>query len=129
MIPVFFFQAEDGIRDVAVTGVQTCALPICYLDLFVGTWYGSKTNYLYHNNGDGTFTRVAAANIPKIPSNQHGSSWGDFDNDGYVDLMVTAGNPEISHNVVYRNNGDGTFTAITSGPIYTETTGFDVGFH
>src|SRR5256884_2944245 len=26
---IFFFQAEDGIRDVAVTGVQTCALPIC----------------------------------------------------------------------------------------------------
>ena len=30
MVAVFFFQAEDGIRDVAVTGVQTCALPICY---------------------------------------------------------------------------------------------------
>src|SRR2546422_6662959 len=29
----FFFQAEDGIRDVAVTGVQTCALPISVLDL------------------------------------------------------------------------------------------------
>src|SRR3989449_6058438 len=28
MIVFFFFQAEDGIRDVAVTGVQTCALPI-----------------------------------------------------------------------------------------------------
>src|SRR3989449_1970778 len=27
-LPFFFFQAEDGIRDVAVTGVQTCALPI-----------------------------------------------------------------------------------------------------
>src|SRR2546430_13472960 len=26
----FFFQAEDGIRDLTVTGVQTCALPICY---------------------------------------------------------------------------------------------------
>src|SRR3712207_7576822 len=26
--PVFFFQAEDGIRDIGVTGVQTCALPI-----------------------------------------------------------------------------------------------------
>src|SRR2546425_6162425 len=26
----FFFQAEDGIRDKLVTGVQTCALPICY---------------------------------------------------------------------------------------------------
>src|SRR2546422_2983676 len=31
----FFFQAEDGIRDVAVTGVQTCALPI-YLYSYVG---------------------------------------------------------------------------------------------
>src|SRR5687768_7281833 len=29
----FFFQAEDGIRDVAVTGVQTCALPICAVPL------------------------------------------------------------------------------------------------
>src|SRR3989449_5224830 len=28
MVGLFFFQAEDGIRDVAVTGVQTCALPI-----------------------------------------------------------------------------------------------------
>src|SRR2546422_9388025 len=28
LVCVFFFQAEDGIRDVAVTGVQTCALPI-----------------------------------------------------------------------------------------------------
>src|SRR2546422_5273682 len=29
-MPLFFFQAEDGIRDVAVTGVQTCALPISH---------------------------------------------------------------------------------------------------
>src|SRR5438874_5993231 len=29
----FFFQAEDGIRDLYVTGVQTCALPICYEQL------------------------------------------------------------------------------------------------
>src|SRR5436189_4786361 len=27
----FFFQAKDGIRDTSVTGVQTCALPICHL--------------------------------------------------------------------------------------------------
>src|ERR1041385_5095295 len=30
MLCAIFFQAEDGIRDVAVTGVQTCALPICH---------------------------------------------------------------------------------------------------
>ena len=31
----FFFQAEDGIRDWSVTGVQTCALPICQLEISV----------------------------------------------------------------------------------------------
>src|SRR3712207_8199755 len=29
LLGLFFFQAEDGIRDIGVTGVQTCALPIC----------------------------------------------------------------------------------------------------
>src|SRR2546429_3320041 len=38
----FFFQAEDGIRDVAVTGVQTCALPICFAGGFMGYLAGSK---------------------------------------------------------------------------------------
>src|SRR5258708_25165337 len=33
---IFFFQAEDGIRDDLVTGVQTCALPICVLQLSCG---------------------------------------------------------------------------------------------
>src|SRR5215217_3634926 len=33
MLFFFFFQAEDGIRDIGVTGVQTCALPICVLGL------------------------------------------------------------------------------------------------
>src|SRR5688572_32652922 len=33
---LFFFQAEDGIRDLTVTGVQTCALPICVARYFPG---------------------------------------------------------------------------------------------
>src|SRR2546430_9634708 len=33
----FFFQAEDGIRDLTVTGVQTCALPICVFTIGFGT--------------------------------------------------------------------------------------------
>src|SRR5687768_17663235 len=43
MLLFFFFQAEDGIRDVAVTGVQTCALPIyigCHNRMWVGTRAG-----------------------------------------------------------------------------------------
>src|ERR1041385_9429246 len=42
---VFFFQAEDGIRDVAVTGVQTCALPISFtLRLSYGAVKGYTEN-------------------------------------------------------------------------------------
>src|SRR5690625_1618096 len=47
MLVCFFFQAEDGIRDGHVTGVQTCALPICFGDGYgrlveeVGTRSGS----------------------------------------------------------------------------------------
>src|SRR5256886_4952714 len=41
----FFFQAEDGIRDLTVTGVQTCALPICDKNypIWTGCWYGSSS--------------------------------------------------------------------------------------
>src|SRR3712207_7907524 len=35
MVFFFFFQAEDGIRDIGVTGVQTCALPIFFLTIVV----------------------------------------------------------------------------------------------
>src|SRR2546422_2073547 len=44
MLFFFFFQAEDGIRDVAVTGVQTCALPISARRR-VGVAHGSSSSY------------------------------------------------------------------------------------
>ena len=49
---VFFFQAEDGIRDVAVTGVQTCALPISSsFPASINEWYrstsGPDTNFKF----------------------------------------------------------------------------------
>ena len=41
----FFFQAEDGIRDIGVTGVQTCALPIClFVCLFACFIFKCKFN-------------------------------------------------------------------------------------
>src|SRR5206468_10073130 len=41
----FFFQAEDGIRDLIVTGVQTCALPICYAAQG-GDWGAAVTTWM-----------------------------------------------------------------------------------
>src|SRR6266496_4385210 len=48
----FFFQAEDGIRDLYVTGVQTCALPICWLGFGGCTdraepWTTARTNSIW----------------------------------------------------------------------------------
>src|SRR2546429_6374763 len=51
---LFFFQAEDGIRDVAVTGVQTCALPIC---LFIGR--SANAQKRPSPRGAGSIRRVA----------------------------------------------------------------------
>src|SRR3712207_7221120 len=42
---VFFFQAEDGIRDIGVTGVQTCALPICPWPPPARPWLMGQTWY------------------------------------------------------------------------------------
>src|SRR2546425_1297856 len=44
MITVFFFQAEDGIRDKLVTGVQTCALPIWLVWAFSGSGLGQESD-------------------------------------------------------------------------------------
>src|SRR3712207_9211506 len=47
---MFFLQAEDGIRDIGVTGVQTCALPICAVDaqLRRGRAAAALARYLAH---------------------------------------------------------------------------------
>src|SRR6185503_11428197 len=48
IVVLFVFQAEDGIRDVAVTGVQTCALPILLtLELNDFYWYAAALDLLW----------------------------------------------------------------------------------
>src|SRR5699024_11757954 len=42
----FFFQAEDGIRDRNVTGVQTCALPISTRLVEIGNWIDNVSNFI-----------------------------------------------------------------------------------
>src|SRR3989440_4685324 len=45
VVDFFFFQAEDGIRDLIVTGVQTCALPISAMDLTVAPYTAEQPFY------------------------------------------------------------------------------------
>jgi hypothetical protein len=47
-----------------------------------------------------------------------GCAWGDYDGDGFDDLFVA--NDNFEANSLYHNNGDGSFTAVSSGPVYTD---------
>lgn len=88
-----------------------------YLDLFVAN-YNNQNNFLYHNNGDGNFTRVTSGDVVNDGGKSQGCSWGDYNNDGYLDLYVT--NRPDQNNFLYYNNGDGTFNRITTGAIVTD---------
>jgi enediyne biosynthesis protein E4 len=68
-------------------------------------------NRLYHQNADGTFTDVTErAGLTGMPQGYYnmGVAVGDYDNDGFEDLYVTG----YGGNILYHNNGDGTFTDV-----------------
>jgi hypothetical protein len=89
-------------------------------DLYFVNGAPGASNALYHNNKDGTFTDVtqtagvAADGVgkqaPAAKSYKTGVAVGDYDNDGYLDLYVTAFGP----NILFHNNGDGTFSDVTA---------------
>ena len=80
------------------------------LDLAVGNGIlgSNEQNYLYVNNGNGTFTQRAEFGLNQTQS----VSWADFDKDGDPDLAVGNGGFGTNQsNFLYINNGDGTFTS------------------
>ncbi len=84
-------------------------------DLFVANGY-ALANFLYKGNGDGTFTKITSGDIVTDATYSAACTWGDYDNDGDLDLYVTnSGGLSPEANFLYRNNGDGTFTKVTSG--------------
>ena len=94
-----------------------------FKDLFVSRTF--RHNQLFHNRGDGTFEDVTARSGIGEDCCTTVASWGDYDNDGFLDLYVGryldprkkipttfyARNGEP--NQLYHNNGDGTFTNVT----------------
>ncbi len=82
------------------------------LDLFVNR----KT--LYRNAGAGAFVRETS--LLSNQGNSTGNSWADVDNDGDLDCFVTGGSVNVSF--LYRNDGNNSFTKITSGDIGNSAT-------
>jgi hypothetical protein len=70
--------------------------------------FAGAADVLYRNNGDGTFTDVTrAVGVYQPRSRGLGVVWGDYDNDGYLDLYVAN---DTNENHLFRNNGDGSFS-------------------
>ncbi len=79
------------------------------LDLLVANFSGSSV--LYHNVGNGEFE---VASVGTTIGSCNSATWADYDNDGFIDLFLTYPNQ------LYHNNGDGTFTRITTGSLVTD---------
>ncbi|MDA2933426.1 CRTAC1 family protein [Acidobacteria bacterium AH-259-D05] len=83
-------------------------------DLYVAN--DSMANFLFQNQGDGTFLEMGlpsgvAYNEDGKAQAGMGVAWGDYDNDGHLDLYVT--NFSDDYNTLYRNEGDSFFRDMT----------------
>jgi hypothetical protein len=83
------------------------------LDLYLSNG-GTDANKLFRNEGGGAFVDATSGPLANADGGQ-GIAWGDYDNDGNLDLYLAigGGNP----NKLFRNDGEGTFVDATSGPL------------
>lgn len=92
-------------------------------DLDVYLCNDGSDNALFRNDGNFNFTEITGDPVTMTNSHSFSSAWSDIDNDGDLDLFVTnAYNPVAAelNNLLYLNNGDGTFTKVTTGAPATD---------
>jgi len=115
------FREEAAARGLAVSDACVMAA-FCdfdrdgHLDVFIQTnLLGSghpagQRDYLFHNNGDGTFADVTERAGITGEAQGHSAVWWDYDGDGWPDLYVA--NDFAAPDKLYRNNRDGSFTDV-----------------
>lgn len=95
-----------------------------FLDIYTISFVGSSN--LFINNGDKTFTKDSENIIVMDVSDAKNQAWGDYNNDGYLDLFT--GNYPPQRNQLFQNNGDGSFTEIENSElIITDTSEYVEG--
>ncbi|MCB0486834.1 MAG: VCBS repeat-containing protein [Cyclobacteriaceae bacterium] len=89
------------------------------MDLFIGSSLNNpiSPNILMRNNGDGTFTNLTSSPVAENTYRTFGSSFGDLDNDGDLDLFVSNGSIADSPNSIFFNDGNGNFTKYSGNEI------------
>jgi hypothetical protein len=89
-----------------------------HADLLI--YYNEMPTMLMHNNGDGTFSDITATsglNTNPVVQNNMAASFGDYDNDGFLDLYITVHadcSASNQNDHLFHNNGNNTFTDVTS---------------
>jgi hypothetical protein len=101
------------------------------VDLFVAKCGGGpdrSSNTLHRNNGNGTFTDVSVASGLADPVQTWSAAVGDFNHDGWMDILVGASSFSNGGHKLMRNNGNGTFTDITAGSGWDTNTTTSIEF-
>ncbi len=90
------------------------------IDMCAVTWYDS-VSVLYKNDGAGVFTFLGSSPIVTDRGFSETCSWGDYDNNGLIDLLISNSDGFGTYrNKLYKNNGSGNFSRIDSGAIYLD---------
>ncbi len=84
-----------------------------YMDIYVAN--DAMENFLYRNNGDGTFSNIALYTGTAFGQNGEATSamspeFGDIDNDGFIDILI----PDMGYSSLFVNSAQGFFTEISS---------------
>lgn len=66
------------------------------------------------------FSKIIEGDIATEPSDSRSCNWIDYNNDGWLDVQITNGKDTGYNNLLYKNNGDNTFTKITGVAIVSD---------